>query len=134
MFHGLQLNPTKRNLRQFAGGWIVVFAVASIRQFAHGHKAGGDILVAICLIGLAGLIWPLLVKHLFIGATIVTFPIGWVVSQLMLGIMFYIVLTPIALIFRWRMRDPLQLRKNDKSSYWKTRDDPPRPERYLKQF
>lgn len=134
MFSELQLNPTKRTLRQFAGGWLLVFAVAAIRQFVHGHKTLGAALVVITLIGLAGLIKPSLVKYLFIGATIAAFPIGWLVSQLMLGIMFYIVLTPIALICRWRGRDPLQLRQNEKSSFWKPRGDPPPPERYLKQF
>jgi hypothetical protein len=134
MFLDLQLNPSKRTLRQFAGGWLVVFAVASIRQFDHGHKTIGATLVVIGLVGLAGLIWPPLIKHLFIGASIATFPIGWLVSQLMLGVMFYIILTPIALIFRWRKRDLLQLRRNNRSSYWKSRDDSPPPERYLKQF
>ncbi len=134
MFLDLQLTPSKRTLRQFAGGWLVAFAVGSIRQFAHGHKTAGVILTMVGLVGLAGLIWPLLVKHLFIGATIVTFPIGWVVSQLVLGIMFYVVLTPIALAFRWRKRDPLQLRKSDQSSFWKSRGEPSPPERYLKQF
>lgn len=133
MLSGPQLNPTARTLRQFAGAWFVIFAAAALRQFFHGHKAIGTALVVIGLLGLAGLVKPLLVKHLFIGATIAAFPLGWVLTQLMLAIMFYGVLTPVALVYRLRKRDPLQLRRSEKSSFWRPRGEPP-PESYLKQF
>lgn len=135
MLSDLPLNPTKRMLRQFAGAWLVVFLVAAIRSSLHGHRTAGIILVLIGLIGVAGLVKPFLVKHLFIGATIAAYPLGWVVTQLMLVIMFYVVLTPIAFIARWRGRDSLQLRpQSAKSSFWAPRGEPPRAENYLKQF
>ena len=63
------------------------------------------------------------------------FPIGWLVTQLMLAIMFYLVLTPVALVFRWRGRDELRLRSRPApSSFWVERGEPPKAEKYLKQF
>lgn len=135
MFSDLQLNPTKRTLRQFAGAWLVVFIVLALKQLVHGHKWIGVALILIALIGLAGLVKPLAVKKLFIGATIAATPLGWIVSQLVLAIMFYVVLTPIALIRRLCGRDPLQLKRPaEKQSFWVQRGNPPPPENYLKQY
>lgn len=135
MLSSLPLNPTERTLRQFAGMWFLVFLAAALRQFIHGHKMVGTVLILIGLIGAAGLVKPPIVKHLFLSATIAAFPVGWVVTQVILAVMFYAVLTPIALICRWRGRDPLQLRQqSQRSSFWGTRGDPPPPENYLQQF
>jgi hypothetical protein len=150
-FTGLPLKPTRRALRQFAAAWLVFFLALAARQFfarlpagtmsptattsVSHHPAAGCVFGAMALIGVAGLWRPQAVKWLFIGATIASFPIGWVVTQLMLAIMFYLVLTPVALIFRWRGRDELQLRrKPGQSSFWISRGDPPKVEKYLKQF
>ena len=135
MFSDLPLNPTKRTLRQFAGAWFIVFTASALRQLVHGHKRIGLALLLVGLIGLVGLARPLAVKKLFIGATIAAAPLGWVMMQLMLAIMLYVVLTPIALIRRLSGRDPLRLRRpTGKQSLWVQRDNPPPPENYLKQY
>lgn len=131
----LPINPTDRALRQFAGTWFLVFFLAAFRCSAHGHKTASIALTFIGLVGMAGLVKPFLVKYLFLGATIAAYPFGWLLTQIILAIMFYIVLTPIALIARWRGRDPLQLRRGTaKSTFWAPRAQPPPPEKYLKQF
>lgn len=135
MLSDLPLNPTKRILRQFAGTWFLIFLVAAIRSSIHGHKSAGIALVLIAFVGVAGLVKPFLIKYLFLGATIAAYPLGWVMTQLILAIMFYAVLTPIALIARWRGRDSLQLRgQTEKSTFWTPRAEQPKPENYLKQF
>jgi hypothetical protein len=49
--------------------------------------------------------------------------------------MFFGIVTPVALFFRWRGRDLLQLRsKTDQTTFWISRDAQPEPEQYLKQF
>ena len=91
---------------------VHLFLAMALRQaFAHGHPTAGWMLGAIACIGLLGLLKPFIVRWLFIGATVAAFPIGWLVTQLMLAIMFYLVLTPVALVFRWRGRDELQLKR-----------------------
>jgi len=135
MLTDLPLNPTKRTLRQFAGAWLLVFLIAAFRSSTHGHKTISIALVLIGLVGVAGLVKPLLVKHLFLGATIAAYPLGWTLTQIILAVMFYIVLTPIALVARWRGNDSLQLRRRTaKSTFWVTRAEQPPPENYLKQF
>ncbi len=55
-------------------------------------------------------------------------------TQVVLALMFYVVLTPLALVFRWRGRDALQLRPARGNSYWITRQKEQDVGRYLKQF
>lgn len=131
----LSLKPSARALRQFAGVWLVLCLTLALRALWHGHHAAGGVFGAAALIGLSGLLKPPTVRWLFIGATVAAFPIGWLVTQLMLAIMFYLVLTPIALVFRWRGRDELRLRPRPaSSSFWIERGEPPKVEKYLKQF
>ncbi len=63
------------------------------------------------------------------------YPIGWLVSHLLLGIVYYLVMTPIGLIMRLLGRDPLE-RKIDRSaeSYWTRHDPAAKSERYFRQF
>ena len=134
-FPDLPLKPTPRVLRQFAGAWLALFLTLALRALVHGHHTASGVFAAVALIGLAGLLKPPAVRWLFIGATVAAFPIGWLVTQLMLAIMFYLVLTPVALVFRWRGRDELRLRSRPApSSFWVERGEPPKAEKYLKQF
>ena len=86
-------------------------------------------------LGLVGVIKPGAIRWLFVGATVMVFPIGWVTTQIALALMLYLVLTPVALVFRLRKRDALQLsRRPGQTSFWRTRAEMPKPEQYLKQF
>jgi hypothetical protein len=123
-------------LRQFAAAWFVFFAVTALHQaFGRHHTTAGWVLGAIALIGVVGWLKPAAVRWLFVGATIVAFPIGWVVTNVVLALMFYLIVTPLALAFRWRGRDELQLRRRPgQNSFWIPREKAPEAERYLKQF
>jgi len=134
-FH-LPVKPTPRVLRQFAAAWLVFFLVVAAQQLFLRHRVtAAGVLGAIALIGLAGLWKPSAVRWLFVGAMVAAFPIGWVMTQVVLAIMFYIVLTPLALMFRWRGRDELQLRRRPgQTSFWTTRRLEQDVKRYLKQF
>jgi hypothetical protein len=130
----LPLKPTPRVLRQFAAGWMVCFLALAFRFGLLKHSHPGEILALVSAAGILGLVAPRTLHWPFVVLTIAAFPIGWVVTQLVLALMFYAVLSPLALIFRWRGRDMLQLRRRDNGTYWSTREKQPPPEKYLKQF
>ncbi len=132
----LPVKPTPRVLRQFAAAWLVFFlALAAQQMFLRSRTTAAGVLGAIALIGLVGLLKPSAVRWLFVGATVAAFPIGWVMTQVVLAVMFYVVLTPLALVFRWRGRDELQLRhKPEQTSFWIARHPERDVRRYLKQF
>ena len=132
----LPLKPTPRVLRQFAAAWAVIFLALGLHQtLVRGHPAAGIVFCVVSAVGLVGLFRPASLRWLFVGATVAAFPVGWLVTRMILVIMFYLVLTPVALVFRWRGRDALQLRrKPEGASFWTTRSDSPDAGRYLKQF
>jgi len=135
-FSDLPLNPTPRVLRQFSAAWLVFFTVFALNRILFRHQPEfGAALAWISWIGLLGLIWPHLIRPLFRLATIAAFPIGWIVTQVTLAIMFYLVLTPIGVWLRRRGRDELQLKlKPDAKTFWIERPEPPAAESYLKQY
>ncbi len=88
--------------------------------------------VAICLISIA---YTPGVKYVYVCLSVLTFPIGWVVSHLLLGILYFLLFTPVALIFRAIGRDALHRRFDAQATtYWHPRTSPADPERYFRQF
>src|ERR1043166_8790142 len=108
-FSDIPFRPTSNALRQFAALWLVIFlAVGAHQYFKLGHHTQGMVLGAVAVVvGTLGLIKPGAVRWIFVGWMVLAFPIGWLVSQIMLAVLFYLVLTPVAVLFRWRGRDVL---------------------------
>ena len=51
------------------------------------------------------------------------FAMGKIISPLVLGGIFFLLITPLALILKISGRDELKLQKTSVESYWKYRDD-----------
>jgi hypothetical protein len=132
----IQWNPSEKQLRQFAGIWFPAFC--GLVGYSIGHKTGhwseveiGWVLAGLLSVG--GLVLPVLIRPIFVGLILLTFPIGWVVSHLLLGLIFYGVVAPIGLILRISGHDPLQLKKPSGNSVWKTSIGKTDATRYLRQ-
>ena len=78
---------------------------------------------------------PVVRRPLYLGWMYATLPIGWVVTHVMLGLIYYLMFTPIGLIMRLGGRDLMQRRfDREASSYWIEHRPDDRPERYFRQF
>ena len=130
--------PSSRELRWFAGLLIVFFAiVAGIWKFKSGQTPGPAILVGVTsAIGLLGLAAPQAIRWVYVGWMVAVFPIGWVVSHLLLAAIFFGVIMPIGLILRVLGRDPMQKSfDRSASTYWIARpNEPTDSQRYFRQF
>ena len=96
----------------------------------------GQAIIAVALgVGLLGLVRPKAIRYLFLAAMVAAFPIGWLVSQCVLAVMFYLILTPLALFFRARGRDVLgRKRPGDCQSFWTEASTPEDMRRYFRQY
>jgi hypothetical protein len=131
----LPLHPSARILRQFSGAWLVVFGVFATLQLRAGHGTNAALLATIAALGLIGLVHPAWMRWIFVAASVAAFPIGWVMTHLILGILFYVVLTPFALVFRLKGRDILKRgRPPANASMWETKEPTADPARYLRQY
>ena len=128
--------PPERMLRQFAGLFLIVFGGLAAWRFWHGQTGlWTDILaVGAVLVGVSGLIRPSLVRPIYTGWMIVAFPIGWTVSHIALGAVFYVVFTFVGVLFRIMGRDVLQLRRGAGASYWMPKGTARSGDEYLRQF
>src|SRR5256885_382014 len=129
----IDLRPDHRKLRQFAvlvTGIALVFAAVALRR--HGTLLTMWSVAAVY--GAISVARPRLAHPLYVGLTVATFPIGWLVSRLVLGIVFYVVITPVALTQRLVRRDALNLRDTEEASYWEKTETPRDPASYLRQF
>ena len=60
--------------------------------------------------------------------------LGMIVSPIVLGIIFFGLFTPIAILMRLSGRDELKIKFNKKSSYWITRSEPINSNSFKNQF
>jgi hypothetical protein len=126
-----------RALRQFAAAWLIFLAIVGAQQyFLRGrHTVGVACITAALVFGVPGLVKPPSIRWLFVGLMTVAFPVGWLVSQLMLALMFYLVLTPIALVFRLTGRDVLQRKPAPgRSTFWLPKRMPTDVRSYFRQY
>ena len=113
---------TNTTLRQFAAVWIVFLGgLSCLEAYGHGRWTLAYILVGLAItVGGLGLARPRIIRPLFVGLMKASFPIGWVVSKVLLVTMYYVVFTPVALLFKLIGRDALARRwQASQETYWR---------------
>jgi hypothetical protein len=142
----VNLRPGRRELRQFGWialvGFLVLGAVIQWRGGLFGFGFGSaaqPVTFALwglgALSGLFSLAAPTLNRPLYLLLVVITYPIGLVLSYVIMGTLFYGILTPIRGVFLLIGRDVLHRRfEPERDTYWVD----PRPRRskesYFKQF
>tara|TARA_Y100000814_G_scaffold279221_2_gene241654 strand:+ start:233 stop:643 length:411 start_codon:yes stop_codon:yes gene_type:complete len=77
---------------------------------------------------------PPLRRPIYIAWLGAVFPVGWIISHILLGIVFYLVVFPIGMLLRLFRYDALQRRFSPASrSYWIERDPRKDPATYFRQ-
>jgi len=128
--------PSEKILRQFSGLFLVFFLALAGRRAWHGHTDGWTVgLAALAVaVGLLGLVRPSAVRFIYTGWMIVAFPIGWTISRIALGLVFYVIIAPVGFVMRAAGRDELRLRHPDRpTSYWRPKPGPENAPEYFRQ-
>jgi hypothetical protein len=114
---------------------VIFGALACWHEFGRGqHVAAAVLAILAVVLGPVGLVWPQRLRWGYVVWMMAAFPIGWVISHLVLAILFYGVFTPLALVFRLVGRDPLRrFPSHDGDSYWTPKPMPVDARSYLRQ-
>lgn len=121
-----KLHPSPHSNRKFGLLFSGIFAFLS----AYAAYRGVERIAVYCLIG-AGVFIGL--AAVAVPRTLTSFNNAWmklgelmgrVVSPLFLGITFFVLITPVAIISRLFGRDELRLKRNNTESYWINRIPP----------
>jgi polyferredoxin len=122
--------------RRFGFFFSAVFALAAAYFWYRGNSTFlsvfGGLLGATFLTTLIkpGLLLPF--NKLWMG---IGYVIGRIVSPIVLGVIFFILMTPMGVIQRLFGRDELRLKPQDQASHWKVRDPAgPEPASFKQQF
>ena len=117
-------NPTARQLRQFGSLCLVSFPLL-------GWIWSGNLTVITALACLGLLIasiayfYPKLISPLFVGLMLITAPIGMVIGELAMFLIYMTVFLPIGMLFRITSRDRLRLKiDRQATSYWQPKRQP----------
>lgn len=87
------------------------------------------------LIAIVYLVLPAVRRRIFVGLSYLSYPIGWVVTQVLLTLIFLFVVTPVGLLLRILGKDPLARRIDlTADSYWVERPARTTTDRYFNQF
>lgn len=115
-------HPTRSELRQFAALGLPLFCVAiaaALWKVGFSSAISGIVAVTGAAIGVTGWLRPDLFRPIFVAWMAAAYPIGWVISHLVLAILYFGVLTPIGLTLRLFGRDPLTRRwDRGATTYW----------------
>ena len=61
--------------------------------------------------------------------------LGKIISPIVLGLIFFVIITPVGLLMRLAGRDELQLKLNDSHTHWKIRSPVgPQPDSFKNQY
>ncbi len=131
-------NPKSKQVRSFGKIALMASAVISLLLYVLKGVAIQWVLIIFAfgfIIFIISMISLELTKMIYLGMILLTMPIGWVVSFILLAAFYFLLLAPLGLFFRLIGRDPL-CRKFDSSakSYWLSRQPPNGPEQYFHQF
>lgn len=142
----LNLRPERRILQQFAyfavlGLPLIAFAVLKIGgAWSWTESWTHPAMLWTAGVGVAQLVLFLAVtdvvtRWIYAGLMVIAFPIGFLLSQVLMALIFYLLFTPIGLFFRLTGRDAMG-RKPDpsKTSYWHDRGPARSPASYFKLY
>ena len=131
-------HPGRKELRGFGIAALVAGALISVLLYALKGLAIQwivAIFAAGCAIFLSSLVSLKLTKAIYLGLILVTLPIGLVVSFLLLAAFYFLLISPLSLVFRLIGRDSLHRKFDARAdSYWVTHRPPEDIERYFHQF
>ncbi len=133
----INTNPTRRDLWWF--GLLLPLFVAVVGSVVW--RRTGSLTPATLLWSAGGLLsgvfacWPASRRRIYVAWMYAVFPIGWVLSHLLLGGIYFLVITPIGISLRVLRGDPLDRGfRREASSYWTAHTPPAGVDRYLRQF
>ena len=137
-FVEINWHPKRKQLQSFGKIALLITAIISLLLYLLKGVAiqWASIIFAIGLIIFLSSITSLrLTRAIYVILTAVTFPIGLVVSFMLLAAFYFLLLAPLGLLFRLTGRDVLG-RKFDPTaeSHWQQRKPPESSESYFHQF
>jgi hypothetical protein len=100
---------------------IILFIISGLLMYYNKEAYQLIAIIASTFIGL-GLILPIFLKPIYFVWMTFAAILGWIMTRVILSLVFYLIITPIGLITKIIGEDFLALKKKNYDSYWNYRD------------
>lgn len=128
-------NPDQKELKKFGISMAVICLPISGMLYLNSYSYASIALLSFGLItGCLGTLGSSLCLPLYKFWMMISFVLGFIISPVVFFIVYFVFISPYAMLIRLFGRDRLLLKKNKMETYWKTIDPILDKKRYLKQF
>ena len=131
-------DPTRKQLNQFGFIWLGFLTLFGVIAFfkLDAPTLAKVLWVVAVVVPVIGWLVPAFMRLVFVGMSYLAWPIGFVVSHVVLALVYYLVFTPIGLVMRLFGYDPMRRRFDpEAATYWIARDEKASDaKRYFRQF
>jgi hypothetical protein len=129
------LNPGRKELRWFGMLWFPAFCVLAGLSFDRrgAPNVGAALWLLAVTTAIAAMVDVRIVGPIYRWMIRITYPIGWIVSHVIVAVSYFLIVTPVGYLMRLS-HDPMR-RRFDRSakSYW-VDCEPSEPDRYFRQL
>ena len=133
----LDWNPKQGQLTGFARAWVVVFGggAAWFGWFNNQEQIGVILGFLAAALPIAGLLYTPSTKFIYRVVSVLTYPLGWLLSHVILCIIYFGIMTPIGVVAKLFGHAFITKGKDkNKTSYWEKIKRPDVASSYFKQF
>ena len=114
----------KREWRKFGIGLSIILTILGTIQWITGKSMFPIIYLTAGIVLASALLFPLILKPLFILFSYIGFTLGWIMTRVILSALFFLVITPFGMISRLMGKRYLQTNlKTNETTYWKNRQE-----------
>tara|TARA_B100000902_G_C27091633_1_gene804114 strand:+ start:329 stop:739 length:411 start_codon:yes stop_codon:yes gene_type:complete len=116
------IKTSKKDFRSFGITiGIILFIISCLLFYYDKESYRIIVIIASTFLGV-GLILPVFLKPIYLVWMTFAVILGWVMTRLILSLVFYLIITPISLITRILGEDFLSLKNNSSNTYWNNRN------------
>tara|TARA_B100000073_G_C23624645_1_gene529994 strand:- start:85 stop:495 length:411 start_codon:yes stop_codon:yes gene_type:complete len=129
------IKTDKKSIRSFGVTIGIILLAIAITLFAKNNLFLKSLGIISSVFLILGIIAPIMLKPFYLIWMIFAMILGWIMTRVILSLIFYFIVTPIGIIARLLGEDFLALKKVSSNSYWNIRDSVEElKQNYTKQF
>tara|TARA_Y100001958_G_C21037370_1_gene408199 strand:- start:230 stop:640 length:411 start_codon:yes stop_codon:yes gene_type:complete len=129
------IKTDKKSIRSFGVTIGIILIAIAITLFAKNNLFLKSLGIISSVFLILGIIAPIMLKPFYLIWMIFAMILGWIMTRVILSLIFYFIVTPIGIIARLLGEDFLALKKVSSDSYWNIRDSVEElKQNYTKQF
>jgi hypothetical protein len=142
----INFNPDRKTLRQFGViafvGFGILAALAYYEKLIFSFGLGNariPLVMGFVVVGSVALffslVYPKVNRILYVGLTLLAFPIGFVLSYVIMGVLYFLIIGPIAIVMRLFGKDSMHRGYDPNApTYWTAARPPRDKDSYFHQY